>query len=204
MFTTEFLLTALVVVLVPGTGVIFTVSTSLARGRRAAIIASLGCTLGILPHLVAAVLGISAILHMSAVIFRLVRYTGAAYLFYLAYLMWKNTGSLKMDSPDADGQVLSIVGRAVLLNLLNPKLTLFFLAFLPQFVPSGIESPISSLISLGSVFMLMTFVVFVIYGLLAASVRRLIENSSIAMKWIQRSFSLALALFSIRLVLFDD
>lgn len=204
MFTTEFLLTALVVVLVPGTGVIFTVSTSLARGRRAAIIASLGCTIGILPHLVAAVLGISAILHMSAVIFRLVRYTGAAYLFYLAYLMWKNTGSLKMDSPDADGQVLSIVGRAVLLNLLNPKLTLFFLAFLPQFIPLGTESPIASLVALGSVFMLMTFVVFVIYGLLAASVRRLIENSSNAMKWIQRSFSLALALFSIRLVLFDD
>lgn len=204
MFTAEFLLTALVVVLVPGTGVIFTVSTSLARGRRAAIVASIGCTLGIVPHLVAAVLGISAILHLSALIFRIVRYFGAAYLFYLAYTMWRNIGSFNIESPAVDDQVLRTVGRAVLLNLLNPKLTLFFLAFLPQFLPPGNESPIASLISLGSVFMLMTFVVFVIYGLLAASVRHLIENSSDAMKWIQRSFSVALALFSIRLVLFDD
>lgn len=204
MFSTEFLFTSLIVVLVPGAGVIYTVSTSLARGPRAAIVASVGCTLGIVPHLLAATLGITAILHLSALIFRIVRYAGAAYLIYLAYTMWRNVGALKFGTQDVNGKAVKIIGRAILLNLLNPKLTLFFLAFLPQFLSQGPLDPTTSLIAHSGIFMLMTFVVFVIYGLLAASLRQLVEKSSNAMKWIQRSFSVALAIFSIRLILSDD
>ena len=99
MFSTEFLITSLVVVLIPGTGVIYTVSTGLFLGWRASVAAAFGCTAGITPHLSASILGLSAILHMSALAFQAVKFAGAAYLLYLAWAMWRETGSLKFDSP---------------------------------------------------------------------------------------------------------
>ena len=90
MFTLEFLLTSLIVVLIPGTGVIFTISTGLAQGRRASFFASIGCTLGIVPHLLATVLGLSAVMHSSALAFQFLKYAGVAYLFYLAFATWRD------------------------------------------------------------------------------------------------------------------
>ena len=141
---------------------------------------------------------------MSALVFRILRYAGAGYLLYLAYSMWRSVGSFQVENLNRDIRFFRIVGRAVLLNLLNPKLTLFFLAFLPQFIPASSANPLGSLVRLCSVFMLMTLVVFMGYGFLAASVRHIIEKSSNAMKWIQRSFAVILALFSLRLILSDE
>ena len=145
MFSTEFLITSLVVVLVPGTGVIYTVSTGLFLGRRASIAAACGCTAGIIPHLTASILGLSAILHMSAVAFQLIKYAGAIYLLYLAWSMWRETGALRFNSPAAKNSVRQIALRGFLLNILNPKLSIFFLAFLPLFVaPEHIIPPVGN------------------------------------------------------------
>ena len=204
MISAEFLLTALIVVVVPGTGVIYTISTGIGRGTRAAVIAAIGCTLGIIPHVSAAVFGLTALLHMSAHIFRVVRLMGVAYLLYLAYGTWRNAGTLTFEHDATQGRGIRIIGRAVLLNLLNPRLTVFFFAFLPQFVPVETEGAIAAMALLSAVFMLLTLVVFVAYGVMAAAARRAILGSRSAVLWIQRSFSVVLALFALRLAVADE
>jgi threonine/homoserine/homoserine lactone efflux protein len=191
--TGEFLLTSLIVVLVPGTGVIFTVSTALSQGRRASFYAALGCTAGIVPHLVATVLGLAAVMHASAVAFEMLRYAGVAYLFYLAYVTWRDRDAFALQEDRRSVPGLSIVVKAFLLNILNPKLTIFFLAFLPQFVEPGAASPLTQLLLLSGVFMAMTFVVFVIYGVLAHAFRRYVVESARVQAWLRRSFSAAFA-----------
>src|SRR3982750_4989288 len=94
MLSTEFLVTSLIVVLIPGTGVVFTVSTGLTQGRRASFFASVGCTLGIVPHLLATVLGLAAVMHTSALAFQLLKYAGVAYLLCLAVITWRDRSPL--------------------------------------------------------------------------------------------------------------
>jgi threonine/homoserine/homoserine lactone efflux protein len=193
MFTAEFLITSLVVVLIPGTGVVFTVSVGLAQGRRASFYAAVGCTLGILPHLLATVLGLAAVMHTSALAFQLLKYAGVAYLFYLAWSTWRDRSAFSVQSVEARAGAVSLVVKALLLNILNPKLTIFFLAFLPQFVPAGAASPILHLLGLSAVFMAMTFAVFVVYGLLAHTFRQAVIESSRVQAWLRRGFAGAFA-----------
>lgn len=202
MLTTEFLLTSLVVVLIPGTGVVFTVSTGLALGRRASFFASVGCTLGILPHLLATVLGLAAVMHTSALAFEVLKYAGVAYLFYLAVATWRDRSAFTAQPMQRAGG-MALVTRAFLLNILNPKLTIFFLAFLPQFVEPGAASPLAQLLALSAVFMLMTFVVFVVYGMLAHGLRKAILDSPRAQAWLRRGFAGAFAGLGAQLALGD-
>lgn len=200
MLNPEFLITSLIVVLIPGTGVIYTLSTGLFRGWRESLSAALGCTLGIVPHLTTCILGLSVILHMSAVAFQVLKTAGAAYLLYLAWAMWKNTGALKIDNSVKNHSLLKIAIRGVVINILNPKLTLFFLTFLPQFLSADPEiSPMAELFYLSSIFMGMTFFVFAAYGLLANAVRVSFVKSSQRIKWAQRFFAAAFASFAIKL-----
>ena len=193
MFTVEFLITSLVVVLIPGTGVIFTVSTGLSQGRRASFFASVGCTLGIVPHLLATVLGLAALMHTSALAFQVLKYAGVAYLFYLAVVTWRDRSPVATEAVQSKGGVRSLVVRAFLLNILNPKLTIFFLAFMPQFVEPGAASPLAQLLALSAVFMAMTFAVFVVYGLLAHAFRRAVVESPRVQAWLRRGFAGAFA-----------
>jgi threonine/homoserine/homoserine lactone efflux protein len=193
MFTAEFLVTSLIVVLIPGTGVVFTVSTGLARGRRASFFASVGCTLGILPHLLATVLGLAAVMHTSALAFQVLKYAGVAYLLYLAVATWRDRSAFVVQPVQGRGGALSIVTKAFLLNILNPKLTIFFLAFLPQFVEPGATSPLLQLLGLSAVFMAMTFGVFVVYGLLAHAFRKAVIESPRVQGWLRRGFAGAFA-----------
>lgn len=162
MVSLEFLLTSLIVVLVPGTGVIYTVSTGLVRGRKASVLAALGCTAGIVPHLVATVLGLAAVMHTSAVAFQILKYAGVAYLFYVAWATWRDKSAFAVDEGLSRSSASGLVVKAFLLNILNPKLTIFFLAFLPQFIPPEADQPLLRLLLLSAIFMAMTFVVFVI------------------------------------------
>jgi threonine/homoserine/homoserine lactone efflux protein len=191
--TYEFLLTSLIVVLVPGTGVVYSVSTGLIQGRRASVFAALGCTLGIVPHLLATVFGLAAIMHASALAFEILKYAGVAYLFYLAYATWKDRAAFAVERVPSRSGAWQIVVRAVLLNLLNPKLTIFFLAFLPQFVQAGTGSALVQLLVLSAVFMAMTFAVFVVYGLLAHAFRRAVIESPRVQGWLRRGFAGAFA-----------
>lgn len=148
MFTAEFLITSLIVVLIPGTGVVFTVSTGLAHGRRASFFASVGCTLGIVPHLLATVLGLAAVMHTSAMAFQILKYAGVAYLLYLAVATWRDRTAFAVQPVQGESGALGLVVKAFLLNILNPKLTIFFLAFLPQLVQPGPSSPLMQLLAL--------------------------------------------------------
>jgi threonine/homoserine/homoserine lactone efflux protein len=201
MITLEFLITSLVVVLIPGTGVIYTVSTGLVRGRRASIYAALGCTAGIVPHLLATVLGLAAVMHTSALAFQLLKYAGVAYLFYVAYATWRDKSAFAVDGSVSEASPVALVVRAVLLNLLNPKLTIFFLAFLPQFVDPAAGQPLLQLLVLSAVFMAMTFAVFVVYGFVAHAFRRLIIESTSVQHWLRYSFATAFAALGAKLAL---
>lgn len=193
MITADFLITSLIVVLIPGTGVLFTVSTGLILGKRASLFAALGCTAGIVPHLLATVVGLAAILHMSAVAFQTLKFAGVAYLLYLAYITWRDKQAFALEQSSTGASASGIAVKAFLLNILNPKLSIFFLAFLPQFVAPAAPAPLLQLLLLSGVFMAMTFAVFVIYGLLANVFRQAVVNSSRVQAWLRRSFSAAFA-----------
>lgn len=193
MISVEFLITSLIVVLIPGTGVVFTVSTGLARGRAASVFAAFGCTLGIVPHLLATVLGLAAVMHTSALAFQILKYAGVAYLFYLAYAAWRDRAAFSVQQVASRSDSLSLVIKAILLNILNPKLTIFFLAFLPHFVTPGAGSPLGQLLVLSAVFMAMTFVVFVVYGFLANAFRRAVIESPRVQAWLRNGFAGAFA-----------
>lgn len=199
MITVEFLVTSLVVVLVPGTGVVYTVSTGLTQGRRASGFAALGCTAGIVPHLLATVLGLAAVMHASALAFQVLKYAGVAYLFYLAVATWRDRSAFSVDGGAVKVSAVGIVARAFLLNILNPKLTIFFLAFLPQFIDPASSQPLLHLLTLSAVFMAMTFAVFVVYGFLANGFRRLVMESAQVQRWLRFGFAGAFAALGARL-----
>ena len=201
MISTEFLVTSLVVVLIPGTGVVYTVSTGLTQGRRASLFAALGCTAGIVPHLLATVLGLAAVMHTSAVAFQLLRYAGVAYLFYVAYATWRDRSAFAIDGSLSRVAPLGLVLKAFLLNILNPKLTIFFLAFLPQFVEAGAHDPLAQLLVLSGVFMAMTFVVFVVYGFVAHAFRTAVIESPRVQRWLRCGFAAAFAGLGAKLAL---
>ena len=199
----EFLLTSAVVVVTPGAGVLFTVSTGLSQGRLASFYAALGCTLGIVPHMAATALGLAAVMHAGALAFQMLKIAGVAYLVYLAVATWKNRAAFTTDAR-ADASVpLKLVSKAVLLNLLNPKLTLFFMAFLPQFIAPADPAPMLTFALLSLVFMLMTLAVFALYGALAHSFRKRVLGSPTIQNALRLGFASAFALMAGKLALSD-
>jgi threonine/homoserine/homoserine lactone efflux protein len=186
----EFLLISLVVVATPGTGVVYTLAAGLARGARASIVAAAGCTLGIVPHMAAAITGLAALLHTSAVAFGVLKYLGAAYLLYMAWSMLRDKGALAVENEDASpSSARKVITTGILINILNPKLTAFFFAFLPQFVSLGEPHGLLRMLGLSAVFMLMTFVVFGLYGVFAAAVREQVVNRPRVLAWMRRVFA---------------
>jgi len=201
MITAQFLFTTLVVVLIPGTGVIFTLAMGLSQGRIAALWAALGCTLGIVPHLVAATFGLAAILHSSALLFQAAKWAGVVYLLWLALKSLQTGGALAINGQQPRTSGAAIAQRAALINILNPKLSLFFLALLPPFLTGNAETATLEMTSLGGVFMLLTLAIFTIYGLFAAQARDLLLTSEKAMRWLNYSFAGIFALLAGRLAL---
>ncbi len=199
----EFLITSLIVVASPGTGVLITLAAGLSRGARASVIAAFGCTLGIVPHMAAAVMGLAALMHTSALAFQTVKYLGVAYLLYMAWMTLKEKGALSIQPDNTQRSSLQVIVSAILANLLNPKLSIFFLAFLPQFVSAGDPHPLAQMLELSGVFMALTLVVFAIYGVFAASVRSHIISRPRVLTWMRRSFAAAFALLGARLALVE-
>ena len=189
--TIEFLVTSLIVVVSPGTGVLYTLATGLSRGSRASVIAAFGCTLGIIPHMAAAILGLAALLHASALAFQTLKVLGVAYLLYMAWNALRERGALRVEKDITARSAAQTVVTAILINILNPKLSIFFLAFLPQFVSIDDPHPLSHMLMLSAVFMALTFVVFVGYGLFAASIRRHVISRPRVLTWMRRSFAAA-------------
>ena len=199
--TVEFLITSFIVVISPGTGVLYTLATGLSRGSRASIVAALGCTLGIVPHLAAAILGLAALLHTSALAFEMFKYAGCAYLLYMAWGTWRDRSPINVEQQLDARSVAQIAVKGILINILNPKLSIFFLAFLPLFVNAGEPDAVARMLDLSAVFMLMTFVVFVGYGLFAASIRDHLVTRPRVLTWMRRTFAGAFVLLGARLAL---
>jgi len=194
-----FLLTSLVIVATPGTGALFTISAGLSRGARASVVAAAGCTLGIVPHLIAAITGTAALLRAGGVAFEGVKLCGVAYLLCLAWMTWRDRTPLVITAEQKGRSPLRVVGSAVLVNLLNPKLTVFFFAFLPQFVPADGGQALPAMLSLSAVFMAMTFVVFTGYGVCAAFVRRHLVDRPRVVHRIRRAFAASFLVLAGRL-----
>ena len=199
--TPEFLVTCLVIVASPGAGALFTIAIGLSSGGRNSVIAALGCTLGILPHLAAAIFGLAAILHASALAFQLFQTAGVGYLLYMAWHSLRDSGPLALAAEAPNRSYGDIILRAILLNLLNPKLSIFFLAFLPQFVAADEARPLIHMLGLSGVFMALTFVVFALYGLFAARVRDQVLSRPRILIGLRWSFAAAFAALGIRLAL---
>ena len=200
----EFLMTTLIVVATPGTGVIFTLAAGLQRGARASVIAAVGCTLGIVPHMIAAITGLAALMHTSAVAFQTLKYLGVVYLLYMAWKTYQETGALAMAEDAPPRSDMSVIGSGILVNVLNPKLTIFFLAFLPQFVNTTQPGATPRMMELSAVFMAITFVVFSMYGVFAASVRDRVVSRPQVMTWMRRMFAVSFVALGLRLAVTEQ
>jgi threonine/homoserine/homoserine lactone efflux protein len=200
----EFLIVSLIIVVSPGTGVVYTLATGLSRGARASVAAAFGCTIGIIPHMAAAIGGLAAILHTSALAFQSFKYAGVAYLLYLAWSALREKGALEVKSQAGERSARQVIVRAILINILNPKLSIFFLAFLPQFISAGEPHPLPRMLLLSGVFMAMTFVVFVGYGLFAAAVRDQVISRPRVLTWMRRTFAGAFVALGAKLALSDN
>ncbi len=199
----EFFLTSIVVILLPGTGVLYTLAIGLGRGFRPSIAAAFGCTLGILPAAIASIIGLAAILHTSALAFQIVKYLGVAYLFYMAWTIMKDGGTLDVAEETTPVTTSRTVLNGMLLNVLNPKLSLFFMAFLPQFVPLEARGATLDLMLLAAVFMGLTFIIFVGYGACAAMARDYVIARPVVMTWLKRTFAGTFGFLGLRLALSD-
>jgi threonine/homoserine/homoserine lactone efflux protein len=199
----DFLITSLVVVVSPGTGVLYTLAAGLSRGSRASVVAAFGCTLGILPHMAAAIMGLAALLHTSALAFQILKYLGVAYLLYMAWNALREEGALRVEQEVGTRSAIQVIVSAILINILNPKLSIFFFAFLPQFVSAHEPHPLSRMFELSAVFMLLTFAVFVGYGLFAASIRNHVVSRPRVLTWMRRTFAGAFVALGARLALTD-
>src|ERR1700730_4659265 len=199
----EFLLTSFIVIASPGTGVLYTLAAGLSRGSRASVVAAFGCTLGIVPHMAAAIMGLAALLHTSALAFQTFKYLGVAYLLYMAWNALREHGALRVEGEVGARSAVQVTITAILINILNPKLSIFFLAFLPQFVSATEAHPLSRMLELSAVFMLMTFVVFVGYGLCAASIRTHVISRPRVLTWMRRTFAAAFVALGAKLALAD-
>jgi threonine/homoserine/homoserine lactone efflux protein len=196
-------LTSLVVVVSPGTGVLYTMAAGLSRGARASVIAAVGCTLGIIPHMVAAITGLAALLHTSAVAFQTLKYVGVAYLLLVAWRTLKEKGALTVETETSPRTATSVIVSAILVNILNPKLTIFFFAFLPQFVSAKDPQAFIRMVELSTVFMLLTLVVFVAYGSFAAAIRKHVISRPRVLTWMRRVFAGAFVALGARLAFAD-
>ena len=189
--TPEYLLTSRVVILLPGTGVLYTLAYGLGLGWRASVLAAFGCTLGIIPHMAAAITGLAALLHTSALAFQTLKYVGVAYLIWMAWQTLKETGALRVETEVAPRSARRTIVQAVLINVLNPKLSIFFFAFLPQFVAPGEPQALARMLEMSGVFMGLTFAVFAFYGIFAAALRAHVISRPRVMAWMRRTFAAA-------------
>jgi len=199
----EFWLTTLIVVITPGTGVLYTMSAGLSRGRAASMIAAVGGTLGIVPHMIAAISGLAALMHASALAFQILKYLGVIYLLYMAWGTLRENSTLVVEEDVPPESALRMIVRGILINILNPKLTIFFFAFLPQFVDTTAPNSVLRMVELSAIFMLVTLLVFIGYGAFASAIRTQVISKPQVLGWLRRAFGIGFIGLAIRLA-FED
>jgi len=203
--TFEYFLTCMVIILIPGTGMIYAVAMAIAGGWRLGLVAAFASTMGIVPHLVAAITGLAVLMHTSAVAFQFIKYAGVAYLLYLAWQTLRSSGPIQLgEKPRERLSIAKVIGSGIAINSLNPKLSLFFLAFLPQFVTVGGASSTAEMLLLGGIFMALTFLVFAIFAVMAFSIRTVLTGSPRFMRWFKRTVAVSFGLLAARLAVAEQ
>ena len=162
------------------------------------MLAAFACTLGTVPHLLAAITGLAALLQASGTAFQILKYAGVVYLLSMAWATWRDTGVLRVEDAPQPTSRRAVIVSGITLNLLNPKLTIFFFAFLPQFVPAG-DGSLPAMLGLSAVFMVMTFVVFTVYGVCAAALRDRVLARPRLVDRIRKGFAASFAVLGARL-----
>lgn len=195
----EFLIVSLIVVVSPGPGALLSLAAGLNHGNKASIITAFGCTLGILPHLLAATTGLASVMMTDAFAFSALKYAGVAYLIWMGVRTLRDNRAFDVQSGRTRQGSWQVIWNSILINVLNPKLSMFFLAFLPQFISPAEAHPIYRMLELSLVFMAMTFVVFALYGLFAARIRETIFRRPAILVWMRRSFALGFVCLGIKL-----
>lgn len=170
----SFLMTSIVITATPGAGALFTIAAGISRGARAGMIAAIGCTLGIVPHLVLALTGVAVVVSTNRALFEALRWLGVGYMLSLAWGMWRDERGFAAGEGSVQPRATRVIREAVLVNLLNPKLTIFFFVFLPMFVGGSASAAPLQLAGLGAAFMVITLVIFGVYGVAAARLGRFV------------------------------
>ena len=201
MTTYTFFITSLIIILLPGTGVIYTISVGILNGKKASVLAAFSCTLGILPHLCTSIALSTLLLQMNPKVFTIIKLTGALYLLYLGCKMMFSKENLEFQPAKKDIAPLTILQQGILINLLNPKLTLFFFSFLPQYIRGNKNNFAFQSFLLGVAFMLLTLIIFIGYGILAGTAKKFIIASPKRMAMLQKCFAIIFVLFAVKLAL---
>lgn len=196
----SFFLTSFIIIIIPGTGVIYTISQGLTNGYKASLYASFGCTFGIIPHLLISIFLTSSLLKLNTATFNIIKLIGAIYIFYLGIGMIHSKNTISIKSSTLKKCPVLIIKRAILINLLNPKLTLFFFSFLPQYISAKHENYIFQFTFLGIVFMLMTLLIFILYGILSSRAKKFIDQSPRFISSLQKLFGLIFVIFALRII----
>lgn len=199
MNTLNFLVTSFIIILIPGTGVTYTISTGITKGKRASIFAALGCTIGIIPHLCISIALSSFIINMSNNSFFILKLIDAIYLLYLGIGMIRSKTNFDLINNKSEEKVGTIIRSGILINLLNPKLTLFFFSFLPQYAKSINDNYITECFLYGFTFMIVTLLVFIGYGLLAGISNNFFMNSPKRISYLQKIFGIIFIVFATQL-----
>jgi len=168
---------AAILLAIPGPAIMYIVSRSIGQGRAAGLVSAGGIATGTLFHVAAATLGLSALLASSALAFQFVKYVGAAYLIYLGIRTLRSTGAQLVESVAVERKLARIYGQGVLVNVLNPKTALFFLAFLPQFIDTSRGHATLQIAELGVLFALMGWFSDSLWALAAGSLAEHLRRS---------------------------
>lgn len=165
-----FITASTLLALAPGPDILFVLTQSMSKGSRSGIVIALGLCSGLIFHTTAVALGVAVIFQTSALAFSLLKFVGAAYLLYLAFMAFKDASKSKLESSKSRLSLVSLYKRGILMNITNPKVSIFFLAFLPQFTNPEVGNVTGQIFTLGALFMLCAFVVFTLISLLAGRV----------------------------------
>lgn len=192
---------SLVVIIAPGQDMVLVMSRGIGQGARAGLVTGAGVSVGLLGHTVIAALGLGALLAASGTAYLVLKYVGAAYLFYLGVRLIFS-GAKHLNAPKAKKSSMPrLFTEGALSNLSNPKIVLFYFAFLPQFVPATVQNPSALLFVLGAVFALLTFIIKVPVGFFAGALSSWFQSHPRALAWVFRSSGVVLIGLGLRLAI---
>lgn len=177
-----FISAAVLLTLLPGPDILFVITQAITRGRKAGVVFAAGLCTGLIAHVAAVSLGVSVLLMSSPLAFTILKFAGAAYLIYLGIKAFLARRQNHFELSARGAVSGKLYWKGILMNILNPKVILFFLAFFPQFVDKSVENPIPQMLLLGLIFMLQAFLIFSAVAILADRLaRRLMQNPKIAL-----------------------